>query len=334
MKRNENEHTHTLTFDRVKIKANYKYLLNTKIRFNDVYNSRSGVKTGIFYSSKDDFKVPFNLYIAVDYIRQTLTIEFSSKILKENYHKLISKTNIRECLDNINQMDICEIDVNGILSEGCFNAVDITRDCDFALNEKALDALNTQVANFRRFKWKHYEGEGITFTKDVKCRKCTETITLYNKEKEITTGKNKNFLRTLPEPQKVIDHFKGKTRFEITLDTSKKIMSYLNIENTYISTVLNAKANPVLTQFDRVFGKVQENNIEQLTFDNYDDFSMKILLEHYQLDLKRVEQEIRDKFASRSGLAKRLKKLESIHKSITSASTGENLISKVRSLLL
>ncbi|MDL2213110.1 hypothetical protein LJC29_04000, partial [Bacteroides sp. OttesenSCG-928-N06] len=203
MIRNEKEYTHILTFDRVKIKANYKYLLNTKIRFNDVYNARSGVKTGIFYSSKDDFKVPFSLYIAVNYIKQTLTIEFSSKILKENYHKLISKTNIRECLDNLNQMNICEIDVDGILSEGCFNSVDVTQDCDFVLNEKVLDALNTQVANFRRFKWNHYEREGITFTKDVKCRKCMETITLYNKGKEITTGSNKNFLSSLPEPQKI-----------------------------------------------------------------------------------------------------------------------------------
>lgn len=43
-----------ITFDRVKIKSNYKYLLNTKVKFNEMFHSRTGEKTGLFYSSKDD----------------------------------------------------------------------------------------------------------------------------------------------------------------------------------------------------------------------------------------------------------------------------------------
>ena len=43
-----------ITFDRIKIKSNYKYLLNTKVKFNEMFHSRSGEKIGIFYSSKDD----------------------------------------------------------------------------------------------------------------------------------------------------------------------------------------------------------------------------------------------------------------------------------------
>ena len=74
-----------ITFDRIKIKSNYKYLLNTKVKFNEMFHSRSGEKIGIFYSSKDDINIPYNLYVAVSYIKQTLTLEFSSKILKEKY---------------------------------------------------------------------------------------------------------------------------------------------------------------------------------------------------------------------------------------------------------
>jgi len=64
----------------------------------------------IFYSSKDDINIPYNLYVAVSYIKQTLTLEFSSKILKEKYPDLISKDTIKECLTNINQLNICDID--------------------------------------------------------------------------------------------------------------------------------------------------------------------------------------------------------------------------------
>ena len=322
-----------ITFDRIKIKSNYKYLLDTKVKFNEMFHSRSGEKTGLFYSSKDDINIPYNLYIAVSYVKQTLTLEFSSKILKENYPDLISRDTIKKCLTNINQLNICNIDVDSILSNGVVTSVDITYDADLILNDNLLDALNSQVNNYRRFKWTHYNNEGITFTKDVKSKDCTETITLYNKEKEICTSHNKNFLNSLSQPQQIMDYFKGKTRFEITLDTPKKIMNYLNITDTKIFSVLNSDTNPILILFDKIFNN-SVTNISNATFDNYEEWSMKIILDSYNGDLKRLEQDVRNKFSSRSGATKRMKKFEAVHHAMTSASTNENLIEKVRNLLL
>ena len=322
-----------ITFDRIKIKSNYKYLLDTKVKFNEMFHSRSGEKTGLFYSSKDDINIPYNLYIAVSYVKQTLTLEFSSKILKENYPDLISRDTIKKCLTNINQLNICNIEVDSILSNGVVTSVDITYDADLILNDNLLDALNSQVNNYRRFKWTHYNNEGITFTKDVKSKDCTETITLYNKEKEICTSHNKNFLNSLSQPQQIMDYFKGKTRFEITLDTPKKIMNYLNLTDTKIFSVLNSDTNPILILFDKIFNN-SVTNISNATFDNYEEWSMKIILDSYNGDLKRLEQDVRNKFSSRSGATKRMKKFEAVHHAMTSASTNENLIEKVRNLLL
>ena len=322
-----------ITFDRNKIKSNYKYLLDTKVKFNEMFHSRSGEKTGLFYSSKDDINIPYNLYIAVSYVKQTLTLEFSSKILKENYPDLISRDTIKKCLTNINQLNICNIDVDSILSNGVVTSVDITYNADLILNDNLLDALNSLVNNFRRFKWTHYNNEGITFTKDVKSKDCTETITLYNKEKEICTSHNKNFLNSLSQPQQIMDYFKGKTRFEITLDTPKKIMNYLNLTDTKIFSVLNSDTNPILILFDKIFNN-SVTNISNATFDNYEEWSMKIILDSYNGDLKRLEQDVRNKFSSRSGATKRMKKFEAVHHAMTSASTNENLIEKVRNLLL
>lgn len=308
-------------------------LLDTKVKFNEMFHSRSGEKTGLFYSSKDDINIPYNLYIAVSYVKQTLTLEFSSKILKENYPDLISRDTIKKCLTNINQLNICNIDVDSILSNGVVTSVDITYDADLILNDNLLDALNSQVNNYRRFKWTHYNNEGITFTKDVKSKDCTETITLYNKEKEICTSHNKNFLNSLSQPQQIMDYFKGKTRFEITLDTPKKIMNYLNLTDTKIFSVLNSDTNPILILFDKIFNN-SVTNISNATFDNYEEWSMKIILDSYNGDLKRLEQDVRNKFSSRSGATKRMKKFEAVHHAMTSASTNENLIEKVRNLLL
>ena len=61
---------------------------------------------------------------------------------------------------------------------------------------------------------------------------------------------------------------------------------------------------------------------------------MKIILDSYNGDLKLLEQDVRSKFSSRSGATKRMKKFETVHHAMTSASTNENLIEKVRNLLL
>lgn len=330
--KSQNEKKRLITFDRIKIKSNYKYLLDTKVKFNEMFHSRSGEKIGLYYSSKDDINVPYNLYIAISYTKQTLTIEFSSKILKENYPYLISRDTIKECLTNINQLNICDIDVDSILSNGAVTSIDVTHDVDLILDEKVLDTLNSQVKNYRRFKWTHYNKEGITFTKDVKSKDCTETITLYNKEKEICTSHNKDFLNSLSQPRQIMDYFKGKTRFEITLDTPKKIMNYLNLVDTKIFSVLNSETNPVLIQFDKVFGD-SSTDIPETTFDDYENWAMKIILKSYKGDLKQLEQDVRSKFSSRSGASKRMKKFETVYHAMKSASTNNNVIKKVRNLL-
>ncbi len=322
-----------ITFDRIKIKSNHKYLLDTKVKFNERFNSRSGEKTGIFYSSKEDKNVPYNLYIAISYPKQTLTIEFSSKVLKENYIKLISKETIKECLTNISKLNICDIDIDNILLNGVVTSLDVTYDTELILNDNILDALNSQVSNYRRFRWTHYENEGITFSKDVKSRNCAETITLYNKEKEICTTHNKDFLNSLSRPQSIIDYFRKKTRFEITLDTPRKIMDYLNVADTKITSVLNSNANPILMQFDKVFSN-STADILNINFDDYENWAMKIILERYNGDLKLLEQDVRSKFSSRSGASKRMRKFEDVYHAMTSASTSENAIEKIRNLLL
>ena len=154
-----------------------------------------------------------------------------------------------------------------------------------------------------------------------------------NKEKEIYTSHNKDFLNSLSQPQAVMDYFKGKTRFEITLDTPKKIMKYLNLTDTKIFSVLNSNTNPILAQFDKVFGN-STANMPDTTFDDYENWAMKIILERYNGDLKLLEQDVRSKFSSRSGATKRMKKFETVYHAMTSASTSENPIEKIRNLLL
>ncbi len=317
----------------MKIKANYKYLLEQQVKFNQTYNPKNGELIGQYYSSKDDILVPFNLYIAISKPKQTLTLEFSSKILGDDYPKLISKHTIRQCLENINKLGICQIDVDDIQQTGCVTSADVTKDVHTTLSDETLQALSLQVKNYRHYKWSYYDGEGIDFVRDVKSTKCKECIRIYNKEKEIATSKNKGFLATLPNKWNVVQQFDGVTRFEVKLETINKVRTYLNLKDTYINEVLNAEANPILTMYDRVFGHTSD--VPEIQADTYDDFAMQKILNVYHGDIKTIEMTLKPLYASRSGFDKRMTKIrQTWEKMLNSTSGGINYVNSVRNLLV
>lgn len=77
-----------LTFDRIKIKCDYKYFHNAKAKFNEMFNSRSGERTGIFYSSREDKNVPYNLYIAISCPPKKINIRIFQQGFKRELHKI------------------------------------------------------------------------------------------------------------------------------------------------------------------------------------------------------------------------------------------------------
>ncbi len=323
-----------IKFDTVKIKAHKKCLLETYLKFNEQFDSKTGEKTGIVYCSKDNNETQYNLFIGVSYYHKTLTLEFSSKILIEDYPKLISKYTIRTCLENINKLGICKIDVDSILTTGCFTNLHVTKDTSYELNNEILNALNDNVKNYKRYKWNRYLNNGITFTKDVTSSDCKESITLYNKEKEINaTADRRAFLNSLKNKEDIVEHFKGKTRFEIRLSTQKKIKTYLQISDTLINTVLDSVANPILLQFNKVFGESTNNIQSDIDIDNWENNSMYLFLKQYDFDLKLAEQKLRRLYTSDSGYYDRKNKIEKIYWSLQSKESTD-YISELRNLLL
>ena len=323
-----------IKFDTVKIKASDKCLHGTYLKFNDNFNPRTGEKTGIVYKTKDDKINPYNLFIAVSYPEKKLTIEFSSKILLEDYSKLISKYTIKKCLENINKLGICKIDVDSILKTGCFTNLHVTQDTNYELTDKVLNVLNDNVKNYRRFKWSHYLNQGITFTRDVISNDCKESITLYNKEKEIvSSANNRRFLNSLNNKTEIIGYFREKTRFEIRLSNQNKIKDYLDICDTKIETVLNSTSNPILKQFNKVFGESTKADCSDIDIDNWDNYSMYLMLIKHDFDMKLVEQKLRRLYPSNSGYYDRKNKIEKIYWSLQS-NESTDYINEMRNLLI
>jgi len=321
-----------LKFDTVKIRTKKEYLKNTLIEFNKNY-SKHGDLTGICYNSKNDKSIPYNLFVGVNYNSQSLTIEFSSKVLLDDYPKLITQKTFRQCLENINNLGICTIDIDKIANDCYFSKVHVTNDINYMLTNDILNFLNSCVGNYRRYKWLHYEGQGLSFTKDVKSRCCQESLTIYDKEQEIE--KNKDFLFMLQNPQNVIDYFKGVTRFEMNLDSPKKICSFLNITSTHITNIFSSDVNPLLKQFNKIFGEKEVESKYSIT--NYEDYAMKTIIEKHNGDLKKIEQEMKDlqvySSNSRSGLNERMKKIKHLLFEMNNTSKPNNILGEFRQLL-
>lgn len=313
--------------DTIKIRCNYKYLKEMKIPFNITYNSKN-IEQGRYFNSKHYSSIPYNLYIATNNYHQSLEIEFSSKVLKERYPELINRDTIRQCLSNINNLDICTLDVDGIINHGWVIGADITADVDLMLTDSVLNALNQNVGNYRRFKWTHYDGKGITFTKNTIYDK--EEIKVYNKYKELLSHSRK-FIDSLENRNDIMDYFYGKTRFEITLKGEKQIRERLGV-GTGIKDFFNAIDSAVREQFDRVFN-ASIPILDTTQCNGYEEWAMAHLLDSYNGDLRQIEQSLRQEsvYNSRNGLSERMKKFQSV-KARTKLKENE-IVRSVRSLL-
>ena len=93
-----------IKFDKLKIVSRIENVSNiNESEFQSI------VKDGIIHELKYSIQSPFSLYIEIDYIENEVVLEFTGKILKDDYPDLIHKDNIRTCLNNINDLGLAHL---------------------------------------------------------------------------------------------------------------------------------------------------------------------------------------------------------------------------------
>ena len=305
-----------LTFDTVRFVTKTKYLSNpTKDLFKHDVDIDTGELISIEYQPYKHADItPFELYIRANYRSNRMTIEFSSKLLLNDYPSLISEQTFRQCLSNIEALGICQLDIDSITDDCYFNKIYITKDIDFPLTSEILNRLNQCTGDYRRYKWHRYT-DAILFTKNVKAEDCRESISIYNKEVEINLSRNKPFLNIISSAASILDYFDGKTRFEVKLENKHKIQKELGIENTDYHSVMNASKNIILSQFDKIFS----SNIPQsdsMQINNIVDYGLWCIIRYHNFDLKNIEQEIKDmklyEDKTKGALGKQMKKIKAM----------------------
>lgn len=308
-----------LKFDKLKIVTGINHIsdINTNI-----FLKESKGDCVLYYKYRQTS--PFSLIIQADVHKNELSIEFVGKILMDDYPKLINLTNIRKCFDAINDLQICRIDVDGILEDSEVVKCDVTHDVRLPLQE--VKQIKQNLTNFDKWGSTKYEGNGIVIANKVKTPKYKKRLCVYDKAKELNKAVNKEFLGLLYDKQTLLEQLKDKTRFELNIGTMEQIRNLLNIQDNKLSSVLNSNANPILTVFDEAI-KQDEFSVHH---SNKKDYMMELVIKDCDYDLEKVEAKIRSLTPKTTSIKREMQPFRELYGRMLSSGIQNN----IRNLLI
>ena len=303
-----------ITFDKLKITTNINYITN--IDYERFVAHLKGDEL-LYYKYKQTS--PFLLEVRADYKKDELVIEFTGKILREEYKNLINRNNIFQCFDEINQMGICKLDTPKILSNSYITKCDITKDIKGYDIKDIISQIRQNLKNYQKWVCKNYGG-GIVIENTVSTPRHKKRLTIYDKEKELMKATNAEFLKSSPNMEETIKHFTNTVRFELNINTEKQVRELLKISDNDLNSVIHSDANPILTIMDEAIREVKASSTAQ----NLRDYEHELLLKECHYDLSEVEAKIRgliSKNTSISRIMQPYKMLYQQHLNFTSKNT-------------
>lgn len=296
-----------IKFDKIKIVTSTDYIINlnterfiTVTKYDEV----------LYYKYHQE--TPISLLIIVDFEHNELVIEFTGKILFENYPNLICSETIVQCLQNINRLGICKLEVDAILKDAEVVKCDVTKDikCDF---KSLISTIRQNITNYSKWNVKSY-GNGIVIENVVATPRYKKRLAIYDKGNELRKATNINFINSLKNSYEVIDYYKNKMRFELNINTKQQIRQFLNIPNNQLVNVLSSKANPILTVIDEAI-KYESPLIKTLTVRDYE---RGLLLKDCDFDLVRVEAKLRSLSSKNTSIKRLMQPYKDLYKRINS----------------
>ena len=310
-----------IRLDKLKIVVNEKYITNIN---EDVFTTI--IKNGQIVEYRYEQQYPYLLYIEKDLIEHELVIEFTGKILQDQYPLLISKDTIHQCLDNINILGICYIDVSNIITAAQVVKADVTQDICCGDYEQLIGSLRTSIKNYNKYLSRVVNGTFV-IEKNVVTRNYKVRMTIYNKADEMRLKTNQDYLFLLPNTEEVVEYFADKVRFELNLNSKEQIRKQLNLNNTMLYDVLHSDINPIVNFMDKVF----EDEPAPQSF-RLRDLERLALLEKVGMDMNKLEMIVRQHSSPKSHISQLMSPYRNLLKTIECQDT--NYLQTIRNLLL
>ena len=312
-----------IKLDKIKIISSIKNISN----INDE-KFQCIVKEGEIKEQKIKIKTPHLLEIRANYQEKELTIEFTSKILKDDCIQLINKNNIQQCLTNINQFGICTLNVEGIIADGDVVKCDVSKDVDCQDCKSLTKQLRSGVTNFQKY-LPRIIGGNFVIEKNVTTKGLKKRLTIYDKGSEILLAANREFLASVKDKGAILDYFTGKVRFELNLNSKEQIRQSLGILDTSIQSVLGTTSTPIWDFLNKVLDDGSDYNSRS----TLNEFKNELLLKYCENDLAKVEAIVRSYSSPNSHISQMMKPYKELAIKL-SENLSPNLKQQLRNLLL
>ena len=231
-------------------------------------------------------ETPYLLNIKIDYDASEAVIEFTGKILKSDYKKLISMETIRQCFDNINEMGFCTIDVEAVLAHGQVVKCDVTKDMTGIDIPQLSSYIRSNLSNYQNYQCRKLRNGNLIIEKNVTTTKTMKRMTIYDKGKEM--GKASNM--RLAQDCGLIGEFDNVCRLEMNLNSKQQIRTALGISDTNIMTVLSSEANPILDFMQELVSTPQTD----IRLSDKKTYLAMLVLRDNDYDLAKVEAKMRE----------------------------------------
>ena len=312
-----------IKLDKIKIVSSIKNISNIN---EDKFQST--VKEGEIVEQKYFIQSPFNLFVEADYKDKELVIECTGKILKDDYPNLINKENIKQCLVNINQLNICTLDVMGILKDGEVVKCDVSQDVECSDCKALTKSLRASVRNFNKYLARNIGGNFV-IEKNVSTKNLKRRLTIYDKWAEMMLATNRDFLSSVENSGAMLDYFANKARFELNLNSKEQIRQSLGIMDTSIQSVLGSTSTPIWD----FLNKVLDDGSDYKSRSTLNEFKNELLLKYCENDLAKVEAIVRSYSSPNSHISQMMKPYKELAIKL-SENLSPNLKQQLRNLLL
>ena len=238
----------------------------------------------------------------VNFENNELIIEFTGKILLEGYKDLIHGGNIRQCLDTINKMGICKLDVDSIVTHGYVAKCDVTKDIRVENFSMIVRYCRQQLKNYRKWICRDY-ASGVVIENVVKTPRYKKRLVVYDKYKELQKSENECFLATISNGKALLDSYRGIVRFELNINTMAQIRTLLSVNDNSLNAVLASEANPILAVIDEALR--EHSSIRPCT--NLRDYERVLFLKECHNDLMEVEAKMRTLVSNNTSIRRVMK---------------------------
>ena len=311
-----------IKLDKLKIVTNENHIIDID---SNIFTTT--IKNGQIVEYRYEQQYPYLLYIEKDLIEHELVIEFSGKILEDKYPMLINKDTIEICLENVNKLAICHINVPEILLNSVVVKADVSHDICCGSYQQLISTLKTSVKNHNKYLSRVIHGTFV-IEKNVVSRSRKVRMTIYDKAAEMQLKANQEYLDRLSNRDEVAEYFKDKVRFELNLNSMEQIRQHLNIHDTMLHNVLHTEANPIVEFIDKAFVLKEPAPIDM----KLRDIERLALLESVDRDVTKLEMIVRKHSSPKSHISQLMQPYRNLLKTIEQK--GENYLQSIRNVLL